>query len=1631
MADIKDDNANETSPNGQPTSKDTDSDEYFGQVRDKPLEENSSVHAKLYQRLTCKLIPPLHQSIHNFYTDSNATIPSIENSEESEGTKHLEVDDDVANTDDIMKPQKNLLDIIASSQIYSDVFNFVNQRSRSDSKASKLSSNSRKSEPRALGYGIVDYSSDEESGHEDTEDENLAGKMFGSHDSPYDSHHESGEDQSANDSDEFQDAEDNTDSFSKDEATLTTGVMQQSETTSDLMNNLNIDDDEPINYDELTPFQQSIIKNLEFHYDGGVLMKQKFKSDFESLDNVNDDKALKVKLRIAERLQKVFKINDDDCFYSGYSTWLVRDVFLQGHIYLTRDSLLYFAFLPDKNSDKEFSSEDGEFSKHDDSNFYIQAGALTMKTKKYGEILSTVLTTRFWAILRNETLSIYSNATDLYFPNLVIDLRTCTKVEILDKYQPNVEVSTPNIKNNKPIDSPGIQSPREAMSRRNSNEDLMNEEEELTKMLAQEAEENKDSVSGGVWFKITTNKKSYKFQTDNMFSAREWVNNITKLMFQIHNSNSRNEVLIKIPFDKILKYDRRNMFSSNDSKFDDDLPSSFCVIYKGSESPLNKVYQKFNEKTKSKMGIAPEIDMLIFAFFAKSDQFYEAFTKVLKDREASDSLSTTSSQSSKNDTSSVVSPVNAASKLMSKIRRKKYPDYNEVISTLTHGGNSSNIVNQITSVNKELSDFNMLSNNVESSSKLKKISKSISSKVFTSRNKSNHSPTNMYQDLSSGSLTASSTLVTPLLDSSTNSLSSSPSTSHLVSPTESMHGESISPNNLNLPRQLSLTGLKNLNMSFETSKKKLQVAEQRYEDTLREEKKMGDVTTDSKGETVPLDIGLQLKSPLPVTPILPGPLNLTDPSDYKESDSKKENKLKYLGKSVKSLGHVSSMWNANPNHYIKLEENDPFFIEDASAREVGDKHFRSHFSLPDNSKLAASYFCHFQRALPVYGKLYVGDEMVCFRSLLPGVSTKMILPLRDVENCYKSKATKITYSCLVIVLKGRDKLVVEFSNQKSRDDCSDTILEMLHLYHGSETWEPMAHEWGINYDLELGKQRLDNDHQFGLSFKPSDETLRQASLRIESARVKLFEDRFNAAAGIQVPIVLEDSPFTKTEIRPSTSYNFVLLTIGSRGDVQPYIALAKGLMKEGHNVTIATHSEFQEWVEKHGINFKEIAGDPTELMSLMVSHGSMSVAFIKEASVKFKGWISELLATSWQACQGADILIESPSAMGGVHIAEALGIPYMRAFTMPWTRTRAYSHAFILPDQKKGGSYNYLTHVMFENVFWKGISSQVNKWRVQSLNLPKTNLFKLQQGKVPFLYNVSQAVLPPAVDFPDWVKVTGYWFLDEGGNERYKPPPELVKFIERASIDQKKIVYIGFGSIVVSDAKSLTEAVIEAVQEADVRCILNKGWSDRLSKDKNELELELPPEIYNSGAIPHDWLFPRIDAAVHHGGSGTTGATLRSGLPTIIKPFFGDQFFYASRVEEIGVGISLRKLNSKSLSKALLTATTDIKMIEKAKKVSEQICNEFGVLSAIEAIYSELEYARSLIINKQLANEKSRLSGYKSGTQTPQVPTDLDMDTESDSDLDDDLSPPDSNVLRETDFKTVSPEPLGSTFSAT
>ncbi|KAI5807790.1 hypothetical protein BZA77DRAFT_330665 [Pyronema omphalodes] len=386
---------------------------------------------------------------------------------------------------------------------------------------------------------------------------------------------------------------------------------------------------------------------------------------------------------------------------------------------------------------------------------------------------------------------------------------------------------------------------------------------------------------------------------------------------------------------------------------------------------------------------------------------------------------------------------------------------------------------------------------------------------------------------------------------------------------------------------------------------------------------------------------------------------------------------------------------------------------------------------------------------------------------------------------------------------------------------------------------------------------------------------------------------------------------------------------------------------DGHSVKIATHAEFRNFVESHGIEFAE--------------HGMFTPEFLRQTHTTMR----------------SDLLIESPSCMGGVHIAEALHIPYFRAFTMPWTRTN-HPHAFAVPERKMGGAFNYLTYTVIDRFSGAQQQAKSTAGEKNMLGLRSTDLSKLQLNKVPFLYNFSPNVVSPPIDYPDWVRVTGYWFLDN--EPGFIPDPKLVAFIKKARQDGKKIVYVGFGSVTVEDPVAMTRTIVESVLAAGVRCILSKGWSERgkpSSSAPNPTDTPadkiitnphlLSPEIFQILSCPHDWLFQQIDAAVHHGGAGTTGASLRAGLPTVIKPFFGDQFFYATRVEDLGVGVALRKLNTTttSFTKALVEVTGSERIVTRAKVLGEKIRAENGVATAIKHIYRDMDYALSLIKDKK------------------------------------------------------------------
>lgn len=632
---------------------------------------------------------------------------------------------------------------------------------------------------------------------------------------------------------------------------------------------------------------------------------------------------------------------------------------------------------------------------------------------------------------------------------------------------------------------------------------------------------------------------------------------------------------------------------------------------------------------------------------------------------------------------------------------------------------------------------------------------------------------------------------------------------------------------------------------------------------------------------------------------------------------------------------------ANPGSHPpddRVEEDEETAVDDLEH----ERRFQQHFALPGTERLRAVFYCWLHRVLPLYGKVYLSDRRFCFRSLLYGTRTKLVVPFRDIQNVGKEKGFRWGYPGMVLVIRGHEELFFDFSSAEFRDDCTVTVLRGLDVTRAA-----------------LESVVLNDEEQQEADEAALENELLQDAKRNSRADLddKAFVDVDREKLG-SMPILFDDPNASVLDFRPKQPLRITCLTIGSRGDVQPYIALCKGLIAQGHQAKIATHAQFEKWVRKHGVDFAPVNGDPAELMRICVEHGMFTPSFVFETSTYARGWLEELLQTSWKACQDSDILIESPSAMSGLHIAEALAIPYFRAFGMPWTKTRAYPHAFAVPTSKMGGQFNYMTYVIFENLFWTMTSKQINRWRRKTLRLPPTDLGKMQVNKVPFLYNFSPSVVVPPLDFSDWIRITGYWWLDEA--HEWTPDQELVSFIKQARDDGTKLVYIGFGSIPVSDTKQLTQQIVDAVLKADVRCVFSKGWSDHFDSNASDAP-ELPKEIFQIRAAPHDWLFKQVDAVVHHGGAGTTGASLRWGLPTVIKPFFGDQYFFATRVEDLGVGINLRKITVNSLGRAIWRACHDERMRTAARALGEQIRHETGVDNAINAIYRDLEYAKTLI----------------------------------------------------------------------
>ena len=407
-----------------------------------------------------------------------------------------------------------------------------------------------------------------------------------------------------------------------------------------------------------------------------------------------------------------------------------------------------------------------------------------------------------------------------------------------------------------------------------------------------------------------------------------------------------------------------------------------------------------------------------------------------------------------------------------------------------------------------------------------------------------------------------------------------------------------------------------------------------------------------------------------------------------------------------------------------------------------------------------------------------------------------------------------------------------------------------------------------------------------------------------------------------------------------------LFTIGGRGDTQPFVALAVRLRQAGHRVTLAARPDFADLAADYDVDFAPL-GHPyqpfiTGAAASSALGGGHLLNQLRYGLSQRRNFSDQLNQDAWRAAQGAEAIIYKYSWITGYSIAEKLGIPCAAAMLFPLTPTRAFPSFLIGRGIDHGPLLNQLTWSLSEQVVWQLLRPDDTKLR-RELGIRPLPFFgplrRQQCEEMPVYYAFSPVVLPRPADWPQRMQVTGYWFLDPPPG--WQPPADLLHFLQAGPPP----VSIGFGSMASRDAQATLDLVLQALELSGQRGVLLSGWAG-LGKGRT-----LPEFVFSAESLPHSWLFPRMAAVVHHGGAGTTGAALRSGVPSVLTPLAADQPSWARQVYALGAGpapLPFQTLTAARLAEAIREAVTNAARRQRATELGKQIQAEDGVGQTIE-----------------------------------------------------------------------------------
>ena len=424
-----------------------------------------------------------------------------------------------------------------------------------------------------------------------------------------------------------------------------------------------------------------------------------------------------------------------------------------------------------------------------------------------------------------------------------------------------------------------------------------------------------------------------------------------------------------------------------------------------------------------------------------------------------------------------------------------------------------------------------------------------------------------------------------------------------------------------------------------------------------------------------------------------------------------------------------------------------------------------------------------------------------------------------------------------------------------------------------------------------------------------------------------------------------------------------MVAIGSTGDVRPYVLLGKELKKRGHEVTIVCFDMTEKMVTEAGLNFAPLAGSVKDIFMAVMTPGTNGFTFLPKFKNALLDDLPQFLHTLEEGCKDAEAIICTFFGSVVYSIAEKHNIPCIQThyFLMDYNDMFPITTA---PGLKMGKAWNKVSYKMgyalINTLEWHYLSDLRSEEGMKSKKISMSPDYYINGHKIPVLYAISPLLVPRAPEWDEHIHMTGFWTDPEPCE--YEPEPSIVRFLEEG----EKPVYIGFGSMVSSDMGQTLDIVLKAVAASGVRAIIGRGWGG------GALDAALSnPNVYVADYIPHDWLFSRVSAVVHHGGAGTTAAGVLACKPTLVVPFGGDQPFWGQRIYDLGIGpkpIKRENLTVEKLADALIKLTHTPRFNVAVSEIGERMKYENGTLLAADIVERE--------INDWIAEDKRRLADW-------------------------------------------------------